>query len=108
MIFFARKKQHVFSSLILILTGDGKKENLIFHLFLKIPSASATFFAILFSQDLIVFPIHIRRQFMTFSWTNPQIYNGDNNIFPLRDPFIIIVPLKALKAVSGSLRMLTM
>jgi len=26
---------------------------------------------------------------MTFSWTNPQIYNGDNNIFPLRDPFIL-------------------
>ena len=26
---------------------------------------------------------------MTFSLTNPQIYNGGNNIFPLRDPFIL-------------------
>ena len=26
---------------------------------------------------------------MTYSWTNPQIYNGDGNIFPLRDPFIL-------------------
>lgn len=25
----------------------------------------------------------------TFTWTNPQIYNGDGNIFPLRDPFIL-------------------
>lgn len=38
---------------------------------------------------------------MTFSWTNPQIYNGDNNIFRCAIP--LSYPVQAVVTVVDAL-----